>query len=185
MECGFPVAFRWTTGTDSPSRFQRIAGSCEWDAQLGMIAADTKIRKDGNGNPNDQCLAPIRFCTTDILSVAILSNPLAAGDRRSAASGSADFRLHGFQLQRRRTRCPSYIERSLPAGWPAGDRPSCPCDRLSSFVRRTSCPSRSCRIRWRPAIGRVGFGPNDQCLAPIRFQRVAGKSKGRSVPGTD
>jgi hypothetical protein len=87
-------------------------------------------------------------CTTDILSVAFRSNPLPASDRRSAAPRSADFGLQGFRLQRRRTRCPSYEERSRPAGRLAISRRSVvPC------VRRTSGPSRSCRIRCPPAIG--------------------------------
>ena len=65
-------------------------------------------------------------CTTDILSVAILPNVLSAG-RRSAAPRSANFGLHKFRLQRRRTRCPSYKERSRPAGWPEEPIQANPC----------------------------------------------------------
>jgi hypothetical protein len=48
------------SGTHSPIRFQRMTGNFEWRAQPGNPAANTKIGKVENVNPNDQCLAPIR-----------------------------------------------------------------------------------------------------------------------------
>ncbi|MEY4179439.1 MAG: hypothetical protein RLY70_3013 [Planctomycetota bacterium] len=79
---------------------------------------------------------PLR--TTDILSVASLSDASPASNP-SATPHPADFRLQSRQLQRRRTRCPSY----------KGERYHELATSIAAnhFVRRTSCPSRACRMR--------------------------------------
>ena len=75
-------------------------------------------------------------CTTDILSVASLSNhatlPPTTPHRRDA-------RFRASRPDRRRTRCPSY-KRDAATGRPTQ------ADVRSPHVRRTSCPSRVCRI---------------------------------------